>query len=92
MGVEVFAQSMFGNIVFGRPQATGDKDHICQGKSLVERTDDLAFFIGNGHGLHHIDPDEVELFTHPRGIGINGLANEQLIANTDDAGFHIGFL
>ena len=85
---EIFAQSLFCDIVFGGAKSAGDDDHLRALAGCVERQFDVVEVVGNGYDVRHMHIVFFEFGSHPRGIGVNDLSYQQFVADVDDFAIH----
>ena len=78
---EIPAKSVFGSVVLGGTQSTGNKHYVGVLQSAVEDGDDGVGLVGDGKHLRNVEIVVRQAFGHPCGIGVHHLPDKQLVAN-----------
>ena len=88
LAAEYDAQRLPGEVVVGRADAAGDDEQVTPTRRLADRLLDGPLVVAHGHVCDHPAPDGRELLADPGGVGVNGLAEHELVADGEDDGVH----
>ena len=81
---KIFTKQGLGNIVGCRTQATCDDDDLRNLPLLIERLPDIVVHIADSYAPFYPNADLIQFLCNKSAVGIDGLANEQFIADSDD--------
>ena len=76
-------------IVRGRTDAAGDEQEVRLAGYKSNRFLDRFLLIRHGPVREHIAPDGGELLADPGGVGVDRLAEHQLVADAEDDRVHV---
>jgi hypothetical protein len=79
VGLEVVAEDVLGDIVLGGTESAGGEYDIGARERLVKGRDDMLAVVVYGRDLVELNTDLVELLSHPGGVGVYDLADEQFV-------------
>ena len=73
-------------VVIRRPKSTGAQDHIGVGAGGPQGSLDIGLAVANGRDPLNPQSKVRQTTTEERGVGVDGTAIEQLIADGDETG------
>ena len=82
-GVEILAQGVFGDVVFGGTESAGEEHDVGALLRLSEGGTDLFGVVVNGGDLTDYVAPFVEACRHPGAVGVDDLADEEFVADGD---------
>ena len=89
-GAGQFAERIFRDIILGGSKSTCDNDDICVVQAVAEFGKDSLPVVSDGGHVADLDTEEVEFTSNIRGVRIDNLTDENLIADgTDRSSFHL---
>ena len=86
-----FAHGMLRYVIFRWSQTSCYHNHLRLFQGVVNFTIDYRPLVRNAKRRFHLYPKAIEVLPHPRGIRVNGLANQQLVSNIYNYRLHTFF-
>ncbi len=88
--VHYFRQRLAGQIILGGAKAAGDQQHVTTTCKLRHRLFDALLIVRHGGVRDNGHANGRQLLAQPGRVGVDGLAQDQFIADGKDDGFHGG--
>jgi hypothetical protein len=88
-GIEKFAEGLFGDVIAGWSETACYQDNIRLASSFFECIKDIFSAVVNRCHSADIKAGFAKLRSHPGGIGIDGLTDQEFITDSDYFSFHI---
>ena len=85
-------QGLAGEVVFGGADAAGEEQQIAGGSRVADGGFDVGLAVADGGVANHVAAHGGELLAQPGGVGIDGLAEDQFVADGENDGPHSGIV
>ena len=81
-------EGLAGEVVFGRAEAAGDDEEVAAADGFFDGGLDGRRWSREGEVCGEGEADGGELLAEPGGVGVDGLAEDQFVADGEDDGVH----